>query len=231
MKKFRLYWDTEKETAWLNQMAQEGWNATKFFMGVYTFEKCEPGEYQFQIDTKDKGTTLSNKYRDFMEEVGIEVAFTWGVWVVLRKKTSDGDFQLFTDDESRLDHYKKILRIYKVCTIIELFCMMVNLIPGVLHNSTMNYICALIIGAILVLFFYLIFITKSRIAKIRQSQGDTESKTPKSTQSLVSIGWLFMLCSYLLNDRESTVFVVVRIAVILVALALFITAIAKSQTK
>ena len=44
MKKFVLYFDKDKETEWLNKMAQDGWAMTDFFAGVYTFEPCEKGD-------------------------------------------------------------------------------------------------------------------------------------------------------------------------------------------
>ena len=50
MKKFALYFDTDKEMEWLNKMAQEGYAMVDFFAGLYTFEPCEKGEWQYQID-------------------------------------------------------------------------------------------------------------------------------------------------------------------------------------
>ena len=51
MKKFKLYFDKEKEETWLNEMCGKGLAMTKFFLGVYTFAPCEPGAYIYQIDT------------------------------------------------------------------------------------------------------------------------------------------------------------------------------------
>lgn len=49
MIKFKLYFDKDAETKWLNQMAAEGWAMTGFFAGFYTFEKCEKGKYIYQV--------------------------------------------------------------------------------------------------------------------------------------------------------------------------------------
>ncbi len=38
MKKFRMFYDKEKEEEWLNGMCQQGWGMTNYFGGVYTFE-------------------------------------------------------------------------------------------------------------------------------------------------------------------------------------------------
>lgn len=56
MKKFKIYFDKDKEEEWLNEMAQNGYAFTSFFLGMYSFEKCEPGEYSYQIDLLDNDT-------------------------------------------------------------------------------------------------------------------------------------------------------------------------------
>ena len=45
MIRFRLYYDKDKETEWLNEMAADGWALKSFFAGFYKFEPCEKGEY------------------------------------------------------------------------------------------------------------------------------------------------------------------------------------------
>ncbi len=50
MIRFRLYFDKDKETAWLNEMAAQGWAVKSFFAGFFQFEACEKGEYVYQID-------------------------------------------------------------------------------------------------------------------------------------------------------------------------------------
>ena len=54
MIRFRLYFDKDKETAWLNEMSRRGWAMNGFFAGFYRFEKCDPGEYIYQIDFGDE---------------------------------------------------------------------------------------------------------------------------------------------------------------------------------
>ena len=45
MIRFRLYYNKDTETVWLNKMAADGWALTGFFAGFYRFEECEKGEY------------------------------------------------------------------------------------------------------------------------------------------------------------------------------------------
>lgn len=44
MKQFRLYFDKDKETEWLNDMAAQGYALTSFFAGIYTFDTCAPNK-------------------------------------------------------------------------------------------------------------------------------------------------------------------------------------------
>ena len=78
---FKLYLDKDAETNWLNEMSEKGWAFKSFFAGFYTFEKCEEGKYAYQIDFGE----VSDEYREFMKEAGIEIVQTWGWWVILRK--------------------------------------------------------------------------------------------------------------------------------------------------
>ncbi|MFQ8631802.1 MAG: DUF2812 domain-containing protein, partial [Intestinibacter bartlettii] len=50
MIKYRYYIDNQKEQDWLNNLTKKGWALKSFFLGFYKFEKCEPGEYEYQID-------------------------------------------------------------------------------------------------------------------------------------------------------------------------------------
>ncbi len=107
MLKFKLYFDNEKEAEWLNEMAAKGYALTDYWWGLYNFEKCLPGEYVYQIDIVDGFFNVDDDYRQFMEDIGVELVCMWGFWVILRKKAADGPFQLYTDVESSIEHYSK----------------------------------------------------------------------------------------------------------------------------
>lgn len=75
MIKFRYYIDNQKEQDWLNKLSREGWALKKFFLGFYKFEKCEPGEYEYQIDLMPENVEQQDYY-DFMEEAGVALSTT-----------------------------------------------------------------------------------------------------------------------------------------------------------
>lgn len=127
MKKFRLYYDKDKETQWLQRMANQGWALETFFLGVYTFVPCEPGEYRCQIDFLENGADFEG-YRQLMEDSGVEVICRWGRWVFLRKKVADGPFVLYTDTESLIRHYGNIRAFFRFFSALLLICFLTNLV-------------------------------------------------------------------------------------------------------
>ena len=127
MKKFRLYYDKDKETQWLQRMANQGWALETFFLGVYTFVPCEPGEYRCQIDFLENGADFEG-YRQLMEDSGVEGICRWGRWVFLRKKVADGPFVLYTDTESLIRHYGNIRAFFRFFSALLLICFLTNLV-------------------------------------------------------------------------------------------------------
>ena len=126
MVKFKLMFNKDEETVYLNQMADMGYAMTGFFAGFYTFDKCQPGTYHYQVDISQGFFHVSNDYREFMQEMNVEIVCTWGIWVILRKKVADGPFLLYTDVESSIAHYEKIKRMFKIAAVFEIICITIE---------------------------------------------------------------------------------------------------------
>lgn len=125
LKKFKLTFDKDWEQSWLNEMCQQGWAVTKFFLGVYTFEPCQPGEYIYQVDLlPGSGFQASDPdgYTEFMTETGVEVVCRWFRWIILRKRAEDGPFEIYTDAESQIESYKRIRTMLAWGLVLELLC-------------------------------------------------------------------------------------------------------------
>ena len=117
MKKFRLYYDKDKEEAFLNEMSGKGYAMKHFFLGVYTFEKCQPGEYTYRVDLiSDKTVEQRNELYDLIRDSGGELVQTWGIWAIFRKK---GNFELYTDPESQIKQFRRIRKIFLRLVIVE----------------------------------------------------------------------------------------------------------------
>jgi len=135
MLKFKLYYDKDAEEDWLKKMCLNGWAFKKFFLGFYTFEQCEPGEYNYQIDLLDNWNGYKDDYAAFMEDAGVEVVGQWWRWVYLQKKATDGPFEMYTDVDSKISQYSKIRNFFKVALILEVICFFMELMATVNTGS------------------------------------------------------------------------------------------------
>lgn len=146
MIKFRLYYDKDKETEFLNGMSRQGYAMKAFCAGFYSFDRCRPGEYIYQVDITEGFFRVSNDYREFMKDVGVEIICLWGPWVVLRKKAEEGSFLLYTDVESNYEHYTRIKKTFVMGIILEAVCVLVELLCA-LQGSMSAMVFAFMLAA------------------------------------------------------------------------------------
>ena len=114
----RRYYDIMENEEWLNEMAQDGHAmndcSAGLFADVFSFEKCEPGEYIFRVLMLDNNVKHpeSMRYLRFLRESGVEHVASNGNAVYLRKKTDSDPFDIFTDRDSRLKYHSKMVWLY-----------------------------------------------------------------------------------------------------------------------
>ena len=226
MTKFRLYLDKDKETTWINDMAAKGYALKKFFAGFYTFEKCEPGEYVYQIDFGSKMYSVSDDYREFMTENNIEIVCLWGYWIILRKRASEGEFVLYTDVDSSIEHYTKILKLFKVVSIIELICFFVEVL-GAMNGAAIGIFGMILIGAIAIAMMRATLSTKRTINELKERKGETPATGIASgkVSPVLSAGLLLNLCAICIRNSGSiSDYIVITIhilAIVTMAIGLF----------
>lgn len=144
MTKYRYYFDTDKEAEWLNEMSRQGYALTGFCMGFYSFDRCAPGEYVYQIDFTEGMFRVSTDYREFMADAGVEIVCLWGRWVFLRKRACEGQFKLYTDVESSIGYYTKSRNFYRLMLVLEALCLLME-VPGVFGGNAVAWmaVCAI----------------------------------------------------------------------------------------
>ena len=194
MIRFKLYYDKDKETVWLNKMASEGWALKSFFAGFYKFEPCRKGEYIYQIDFG----AVSEEYRELMQELGVEIVVLWGYWIILRKRAADGPFELYTDVDSELEHYRKIRRMFKGATIIELIAFFIEIFGG-LEGNGFAWVFALLIGVFVIACVNAVLRTNEVIARLEeQKSGIVAEKKGGNTLALIIIAIGLLANSFML---------------------------------
>lgn len=111
VKKFKVFFDMEKEEQWLNRQLQKGYRCTNISgVGIYTFEKTDK-RYVMRLDYQDY---LSKK--NFKEYRGIYEDFGWsymnGSWlggIKYWQKEADDQKEIFSDRQSMRNYYKRLM--------------------------------------------------------------------------------------------------------------------------
>ncbi len=231
MTKFKLYFDKDEETKWLNEKADEGLALTGFFAGFYTFEETEKGKWRYQVDFGEKFGTVTEDYREFMNEAGIEIVQCWGYWIILRKLASEGEFQLYTDVESSIEHYTKILTMFKVVTIIEIICLFVEIFAA-LNGTAIGWAFACILGAFTFAIMNAAVKTKNTILELKARQSGIEAeKDERQVSPLLPAGLLLNSCALLMGNSDSLSPMMagpVRMVLLILAIVLMLTGVAKT---
>lgn len=225
MIRFRLYYNKDTETVWLNKMAADGWALTGFCAGFYRFEQCEKGEYTYQVDLGEQLFSVSSEYRELMEELGVEIVTLWGYWIILRKRTADGPFELYTDVESQIEHYTKILRMFKVVCILEIICMLIE-VAGGLSGNPLGWVAAVLLASFVLVCVNAVGKTKGVLAELEARKSGIEQENSVRTISvLLPTGLLINACLLAAQDSISPVIHMVLqiLAIILMAAGLILT--------
>ena len=142
IRKFFFVWDFDKEEKWLNEMAAKGLALVSTGFCKYEFEDSLPGEYKVCLQLLDKMPSHpeSQKYIAFMEETGAEHVGSFTRWVFFRKKASEGDFQLLSDNACKVKHLTTMLSFVALVVILNLFIGLENLVVAMVTGFPGNYL-------------------------------------------------------------------------------------------
>ena len=199
MIRFRLYFDKDKETAWLNEMSGCGWAMNGFFAGFYRFEKCT-----YQIDFGDELYSVSDEYRGLMEDIGAEIVALWGYWIILRKPAAEGPFELYTDPESMIEHYTKIRRMFKAVTILELVGLFIEIGCG-MDGNMFGWAFAVLIAALVLVCINAVIRTNEVIAELEERKsGIATEKNSRYISVLLPIGLLLNSGMIMIDESVSS---------------------------
>jgi len=146
MIKFKLFLDKDEEVKFLNDQAAKGNAFRKFFLGFYFFDKSEENKYVYDIDLLSKFSEYES-YKAFMKEANVEVVSRWYRWVYVKSLNSEKGFDLYSDIDSKIEHYNKIKKMFIAAFIIELICLFVEIIVPLI-TSRMMTINAIFIASI-----------------------------------------------------------------------------------
>lgn len=127
---WKAYWDFEKEEKWLNEMSSKGMALTDYTWCRYVFAETPNNEYIYRLELLEHAPTHaeSRAYIRFLEESGIECVATYQRWIFLRKKSSEGPFDIYSDIESKINHYRRVSTFLGTLGLLNLFLFLVNVV-------------------------------------------------------------------------------------------------------
>ena len=138
VRKWFWVWEFEKEEAWLNEMASNGWVLDGVGYATYHFVRCEPGEYTVRLEMRG----YDESYLKFMEETGAEYVGNMLRWLYFRKKTEKGVFDLYSDIDSRIDHLNRIGKMLAAVGGANLAIGVLNSLNTQVHLGWINLLVA-----------------------------------------------------------------------------------------
>ena len=141
VKKWVWVWDFDKEERWLNTMAQQGWVLDKLGFCRYEFVRCAPGAYTVRLEMREH----DEGYLSFMADTGAEYVGRMVKWIYFRKKTELGQFDLFSDTESRIKHLDNMCRMLRAVGFANLLMGVVNTLTIAHPVSRLNLLAATVL--------------------------------------------------------------------------------------
>lgn len=163
-------WDFEKEEKWLNEMASKGFQLISVGLCSYTFEDADKENYTYRIELLENlpSNYESTSYIKFLEDTGVEHIGSILRWVYFRKKTSDGPFDLYSDLESRIKHYKRIMYLLLAVTPLNLSNSISNLSKYPVQGSTVRLGLGVLCAALTALLGFGTLVLYKKIARLRK---------------------------------------------------------------
>jgi len=130
-------WNFEKEEMWLNEMANNGWLIDGVGFCKYKFIQCDLDEYTVRLEMHD----FDEEYIDFMRETGAEYVGRMVQWIYFRKKVVTGEFNIFSDIDSKINHLNSIGKMISIIGIANLLIGLVNSF-NYINIGWINLLCA-----------------------------------------------------------------------------------------
>jgi hypothetical protein len=138
MKKFKMFFDIEKEEQWLNEQLQKGYRCTNISgLGIYTFEKTE-NRYVLRLDYQDYLSKKKFKdYKGIFEDFGwFYIKGSWFGGIRYWQKEDDDQNEIFSDRQSKSNYYKRLMGYSFVLGMLLLaFCYMFYKDEGLYHEG------------------------------------------------------------------------------------------------
>lgn len=174
----KAFLNYEKEEKWLNEMSSKGLALSNYSWCRYVFEDSTPGEYIYRIVLLDNTMSHpeSRKMISFFEDMGIEFVASYSRWVYLRKKAAEGPFEIHSDIDTRIAHYKKVSTMWLTLACAEFCCGTSNITIGLLNGFTkLNLVLGCMLVGLSIIFTLVGIPILRKVRKLRKQRFISEN--------------------------------------------------------
>jgi hypothetical protein len=176
---WKAYWNFEKEEKYLNEMSSKGLALTDYSWCRYVFEEAPRKEWVYRIELLENYPTHpeSQNYIRFMEETGAEFVASYMRWVFFRRKSSEGEYNIYSDVESKIKHYTRVRALFLFVAAINLISVFINAAAALFnyHYTHANIYLGLISLTIVAVFgFTLLLPLTLRINALKKERNISE---------------------------------------------------------
>ena len=177
----KAFWDYEKEEKWLNEMSAKGMALSDVSWCRYVFTDSPNNEYVYRIELLENlpAHPESMAYIKFLEDSGVEYVASSLRWIYLRKKSSEGPFDIYSDIDSKIRHFKRISIYWGSLMFMELMIGLFNIVVGIVNLNLGSRLGNFSIGNIILgsslaflglVFFRLGSPIRNKIKKLQQEK-------------------------------------------------------------
>lgn len=171
---YKLFWawNFEKEEEWINKMSAEGWQLDSVQVLRYVFTKGDPDEYVYRLELLENVPfhSESKKYLQFLEETGVECIGSYMRWVYLRKNKAYGEFELFSDIDSKIKHYKRLFTLFIAIMLLNVPSGISNMTMVLSTKNVANLVLGFLNSFIGVVCIYVCIIWAKKIKKLEREK-------------------------------------------------------------
>ncbi|MBN1267831.1 MAG: DUF2812 domain-containing protein [Anaerolineales bacterium] len=113
IRKFKFFgaWQDDREEAWLEEMAQQGYHLKEVgFPLVYGFEEGVPQRVVYRLDYTSLRKLDREDYFQLFHDAGWEWVGEMAGWQYFRRSVAEGETaEIYTDNQSKIEKYRRVL--------------------------------------------------------------------------------------------------------------------------
>lgn len=173
-KQFRFFsiFSYEEEQEYLRNMSRNGWRFLSIgFLGLYTFEKCEPQDVIYQLDYNKEGLAHKEEYIRLFEDCGWEYLQDYVGYSYFRKPVSESGEaeEIFCDDDSKLDMLRRVIN-GRMMPLLAIFFAVI--VPNIVSTASNGLYSECAVMSLLFVLYVGIFIKcLLKYRRLREGRG------------------------------------------------------------